>query len=127
MMRKVLIVDDDSRFRILLRRLLEKKFRMQVFEAGNGIEGIELYLREAPQLIILDISMPYMNGAEYLVKIRQEHEDLTTAVIVLTNFSNKDAIEKIIKLGITDYVVKADYVLGLAERINDILIKEKIF
>ena len=125
-MRKVLIVEDDNKFRVLLRRLLEKKFRMQVLEAANGIEGIEAYLKESPKLIFLDISMPYMNGVEYLIKLRQEHEDLTTPVVVLTNFTNKEAVEKMVKLGITDYVVKADFVIGLSDRIFDILSKIKI-
>jgi len=125
-MRKVLIVEDDNKFRVLLRRLLEKKFRMQVLEAENGIVGIEIYLKESPNLIFLDISMPYMNGVEYLIKLRQEHEDLTTPVVVLTNFTNKEAVEKMVKLGITDYVVKADLVIGLSDRIFDILSKIKI-
>lgn len=125
-MRKVLIVEDDNKFRVLLRRLLEKKFRMQVSEAENGIEGIEVYSKESPNLIFLDISMPYMNGVEYLIKLRQEHEDLTTPVVVLTNFTNKEAVEKMVKLGITDYVVKADLVIGLSDRIFDILSKIKI-
>jgi len=124
-MRKILIVDDDNKLRILLRRLLEKKFRMQVFDAENGIEGIEIYKKESPDLIFLDISMPYMNGIEYLVKLRQEYEDITTPVVVLTNLSNKEAVEKLVKLGITDYVIKADFVIGLSDRINDIFIKLK--
>jgi CheY-like chemotaxis protein len=125
-MRKVLIVEDDNKFRVLLRRLLEKKFRLQVFEAANGIEGIEIYKRESPNLIFLDISMPYMNGIEYLAKLRQEHEDLITPVVVLTCVNNKEAVQQMMKLGITDYVVKADFVIGLADRIYDILIKIKI-
>jgi CheY-like chemotaxis protein len=125
-MRKVLIVEDDNKFRVLLRRLLEKKFRLQVSEAENGIEGIEVYFKESPNLIFLDISMPHMNGVEYLIKLRQEHEDLTTPVVVLTNFTNKEAVEKMVKLGITDYVVKADFVIGLSDRIYDILAKIKI-
>jgi len=125
-MRKVLIVDDDNKFRVLLRRLLEKKFHMQVFEAENGLVGIEIYKREFPDLIFLDIYMPYMNGIEYLVKLRQEHEDIITPVVVLTSLINKEAVEKMVRLGISDYVVKADFVMGLADRIYDIFSKLKL-
>jgi CheY-like chemotaxis protein len=125
-MRKALIVEDDNKFRILLRRLLEKKFRMQVSEAENGLEGIEAYSKETPNLIFLDIFMPYMNGVEYLIKLRQEQEDLITPVVVLTNLTNREAVEKMGKLGITDYVIKADFAIGLSDRIFDILSKINI-
>lgn len=122
---KILIVEDDNKFRVLLRRLLEKRFRIDVIEAGNGIEGIEIYKRDSPDLIFLDISMPHMNGIEYLVKLRQEHEDLITPVVMLTCVSNKEVVEKLVKFDITDYIVKADFVIGLAERIYDIITKVK--
>ena len=96
---------------------------MQVSEAENGIKGIEVYFKECPNLIFLDIFMPYMNGVEYLIKLRQEHGDLTTPVVILTNLTNREAIEKMGKLGITDYVIKADFAIGLSDRIFDILQK----
>jgi len=99
---------------------------MQVFEAENGLVGIEIYKREFPDLIFLDIYMPYMNGIEYLVKLRQEHEDIITPVVVLTSLINKEAVEKMVRLGISDYVVKADFVMGLADRIYDIFSKLKL-
>jgi response regulator of citrate/malate metabolism len=67
-----------------------------------------------------------MNGIEYLAKLRQEHEDLTTPVVVLTCISSKEAVQQMVRLGITDYVVKADLIVGLSERIYDILVKVRI-
>ena len=53
LLKKALIVEDDNRFRALLKRLLEKKFHMIVFEADNGIKGFELFKRETSNLDIL--------------------------------------------------------------------------
>ena len=122
-MRKVLIIEDDYKFRILLRRLLEKKFHLEVFEAGDGAEGFELYLQESPKMIFLDISMPNMNGIECLAKIRQI--DQSTSVIVMTCMNSRECVEAMIGMGVSDYVVKTDLVMSLSDRIYDIIEKNK--
>jgi DNA-binding NarL/FixJ family response regulator len=124
-MRRALIIEDDNKFRILLRRLLEKKFHIEVFEAEDGLEGLESFKQTSPRLIFLDVSMPNMDGVECLTKIREI--DATTPVVVLTCMSNKSCVQKMVELGISDYIVKTDFVLALSERIYDILEKNRIF
>jgi len=104
---------------MLLKRMLEKKFRMEVFEAEDGLQGLETYRRTNPKMIFLDVAMPNMNGIEFLEAIRQE--DPNIPVIVLTCYCEKETVDKMLRLGITDYIVKAEYITRLSERIESIL------
>jgi DNA-binding response OmpR family regulator len=121
MLKRALIIEDDYKFRALLKRMLEKKFHLIVLEADNGLRGLEVYKRETPNLdiIFLDIAMPYLNGVELLEKIRQS--DKTTPVIVMTCLSDKENVQSMIQLGITEYILKTDFVTQLSNRIETIL------
>jgi CheY-like chemotaxis protein len=122
-MRKVLIIEDDYKFRVLLKRLLEKKFHLEVIEAEDGAEGLKLYKQQSPRMIFLDISMPNMNGIECLAKIREI--DQTTSVVVMTCMSNKECVKAMLDMGVSDYVVKTDFVMSLSDRLYDIIEKNK--
>ena len=121
LLKKTLLVEDDNRFRALLKRLLEKKFHMIVFEADNGIKGFELFKREVSNLdiIFLDIAMPFMNGIELLEKIREEDKHIP--VIVMTCMCDKDSVQRMIELGVTEYILKTEFVTHLSDRIETIL------
>ena len=121
LLKKTLIVEDDNRFRALLKRLLEKKFHMIVFEADNGIKGFELFKREASNLdiVFLDIAMPFMNGIELLEKIRGL--DKNVPVIVMTCMCDKESVQRMIELGVTEYILKTEFVTHLSDRIEAIL------
>jgi len=120
---RALIVEDDPKFRVLLRRVLEKKFHMIVLEAYNGIHGLEVYQREKSNLdiIFLDIAMPFMNGIEFLQNIRMD--DKATPVIVMTCMSDKESVQSMIGLGINEYILKSDIIINLTPRIELILHK----
>ena len=121
LLKKALIVEDDNKFRALLKRLLEKKFHMIVFEADNGMKGFEVFKREASNLdiVFLDIAMPFMNGIELLEKIRVE--DKNVPVIVMTCMCDKESVQRMIELGVTEYVLKTEFVTHLSDRIEGIL------
>lgn len=116
-----LVVDDDNRFRTLLKRLLEKKFHLIVHEADNGLKGLEEFKKEVAHIIFLDISMPYMNGIELLEKIREVNKDVP--VIVMTCMCDKDSVNRILQLGVTDYLLKTEFVTHLSDRIESIIYK----
>ncbi len=120
-MKKILLIEDDKKIRFLLKRLLEKKFRMEVFEANNGAEGLDMYRQYNPKLIFLDISMPIMDGVEFLTKLRSE--DSNTPVIVMTCNNDRTIVAQMLTLGISDYVIKSDFVVFLESRIAEILEK----
>jgi len=121
LLKKALIVEDDNRFRALLRRLLEKKFHMIVFEADNGMKGFEVYKRESSNLnvVFLDIAMPFMNGIELLEKIRGEDKNIP--VIVMTCMCDKESVQRMIELGVTEYILKTEFVTHLSDRLEGIL------
>jgi len=122
-MKRILIIDDDKRFRLLLSRLLKKRFRLEVSEANNGLEGLELFKKERPNLIFLDITMPVMDGLEFLTHMREIDKD--TPVVIISCVSHRDCVQQIVQLGISDYVVKAETVLRLEERLFEIFEKNK--
>jgi CheY-like chemotaxis protein len=119
--RKVLIVEDDSKIRMLFKRLLEKKFRLEVFEAVDGLHGLEVYNNVGPDMIFLDIGMPRMNGVDFLAALRQT--DDVIPVVVLTSFNSKEFVEKMVGLGITGFLIKTDFVVSLEERVYEIFQK----
>lgn len=109
--KKILIVEDDK----LLQRILSEEFQKNNFLvslASNGAEGLDKALYEKPNLILLDIVMPVMDGLTMLKNLRAEKEGAKIPVMILTNLSGPEAIEKGIQSGTFDFLVKANWELG---------------
>ena len=102
---KVLTVDDSKTIRMIVKKAF-KEFDCEMFEAENGVEGLAIAAKEKPGLIVLDITMPVMNGIEMLEKIKSEPELKDIPVIMLTAESGKDNVMHIVKMGVKDYMVK---------------------
>ncbi len=119
--RTVLIVDDDK----FLLEMYRKKFESDGVEADVAVGADEALskLREGakPDVLILDIIMPGMNGLELLETIRKEKLSPDSTVIMLTNESNEDSINKAKTLGIQGYIVKATSVpTEVVEKVKEI-------
>lgn len=99
----VLIIDDDDEVRWTLNKFLKSE-KYQVLEAIDGENGIAAARANSPDLILLDIRMPDMNGIEVLQKIREFNEDVM--VIILTGFGTVDNAVKAMKIGAYDYLTK---------------------
>ena len=113
---KVLAVDDSK----TIRKIVSKAFSTydcEVMEAENGIEGFSTASREKPDLIILDITMPVMNGVEMLGKLKGQADLKDIPVIMLTAESGKDNVMQIVKMGVRDYMVKPFKGEQLIERV----------
>jgi DNA-binding response OmpR family regulator len=102
---KILTVDDSKTIRMIIQRAF-RAHDCAVSEAGNGEEGLAAAARIKPDLIILDITMPVMDGITMLGKLRQDAELKTTPVIMLTAESGQANVSTISELGISDYLVK---------------------
>jgi CheY-like chemotaxis protein len=103
-MKKVLVVEDVDFNRDLLVQLLEDKY--QVIEAVNGQEGVELAERERPELILMDLSLPVMDGWEATRRIKANPDLSSIPVIALTAHAMVGDQEKALAAGCDDYLVK---------------------
>jgi CheY-like chemotaxis protein len=102
---KILTVDDSRTIRMIVKKAF-KPYNCQMFEAENGVEGLAAAAKEKPDLIVLDITMPVMTGIEMLGKLKEDPELSEIPVIMLTAESGKDNVMSIIKMGVSDYIVK---------------------
>ena len=115
--KKVLIIDDDSMLRAPLREALRAR-GIVTFEAENGRDGLSMTMTEHPNLIILDLGMPVMDGPEFLRALRQDEWGKTADVVLLTNYATLDKVGEAMTLGVTKYFLKAAYDLSdLVERL----------
>ena len=106
-MTKIAIIEDDA----TINQMYRMKFEADGFDvriANNGKIGVELVASFEPDVILLDLQMPEMNGAEALKHIRAQDSSKTTPVIVLTNLGEEEAPAEIRSLGIHSYIVKAN-------------------
>jgi two-component system, OmpR family, response regulator ResD len=100
---KILVVDDETRLRKLVRDFLTRE-GYEVFEAGDGLEAIDVFRRETDlKLIILDIMMPKMDGYEVLKKIRESSK---IPVIMLTAKASEEDELQGFNLGVDEYIAK---------------------
>jgi two-component system cell cycle response regulator len=102
---KVLSVDDSRTIRLIVTRAL-MPYDCVVIEAANGEEGLAAAAREKPDLILLDITMPVMDGVTMLAKLKENDELKQMPVIMLTAESGRENVLHISKLGVQDYLVK---------------------
>lgn len=105
MRNKILTVDDSKTVRIIVRKAF-KPYDCEILEASNGVEGLAVAAKETPDLILLDVTMPVMDGVEMLTKLKSDPQLKGIPVMMLTAEGGKDNVLKIAKLGIRDYIVK---------------------
>lgn len=117
---RVLTVDDSKTIRMIVKKAF-KPFDCDIFEAENGVDGLSLATREKPDLIVLDITMPIMNGIEMLEKMKKEAALKDIPVIMLTAESGRDNVMQIVKMGVKDYIVKPFKGEQLIERVKSIV------
>lgn len=117
---KILSVDDSK----MIQTLISKGFasyNVQLFFASNGVEGLAAAARELPDLILLDVTMPVMDGVECLMKIKGDSSLRDIPVIMLTAEAGKDNVLKIAKMGVRDYIVKPFTEQGLIDRVSRVV------
>lgn len=102
----VLVVDDDELTRKLIQRLLEREFDVQITMLSNGLEGLEYAQEHKPDLIILDLMLPGMNGFEILKKLRKDDLLRDTKVILVSAKSRSEDIERGFDLTADEYITK---------------------
>ena len=103
--RRVLVVDDDAITRMLVKLLLERE-HYEVIEAANGSEGVETAARERPDLVLLDLNMPEMDGYQAIARLRRELPLTTMPIVVLTAEEGPGVERRVLDLGADDYVIK---------------------
>ena len=106
-MKKILIIDDDPVFLKTISHTLESA-GYSVVHAVDGEEGLKAINKEKPNMIVLDIVMPKLGGIDFLKKLKEEDENFSTPILVVSNFSGVSKVEEGMKLGIRGYVVKSD-------------------
>lgn len=106
--KKVLIVEDEK----LLRDLLTFKLQAEGFDVSSAIEGNEALLKiekDLPQLVLLDLILPGLDGFEVLKKIRENPVTAKIPVIIVSNLGQKEEIDRGLLLGANDYIVKTNF------------------
>jgi len=121
MAKKILIIEDDKFLRELIAKKLAKD-GYEISEAVDGEEGVKKTKETKPDLILLDLILPEMDGFEVLSKIKEDPVSSSIPVIILSNLGQKEDIEKGLKMGATDYLIKAHFTPGeIVEKIRTII------
>jgi DNA-binding response OmpR family regulator len=118
--KKLLLVVEDE---ISLAQALEKKFSSENFEvliAKDGEEGLAVALEMHPEIILLDIIMPKVDGITVLKKLREDSWGSTVPVIMLTNLSDAEKVAEATESGVYDYLVKSDWKIeDIVKKVNE--------
>lgn len=121
MAKNILIVEDDKFLRELISQKLVKE-GFNISEAVDGEEGVKKIKEEKPDLVLLDLILPGIDGFEVLAKTKEDPELVPIPVIILSNLGQKEDVERGLKLGAADYLIKAHFTPGeIIEKIRTIL------
>lgn len=119
--KKILIVEDD----VFLSGIYQKKFELEGFEvvmADNGEKGFNEAKKKSPDLILLDILLPKLDGFAVLKKLKADNITKDIPVILLTNLGQKDDVEKGVEMGAEDYLIKVHFKPSeVVEKVRQIL------
>ncbi|MCK9578925.1 MAG: response regulator [Methanoregula sp.] len=118
---KILLVEDDN----FLLGMYADKFRAEGFEAhiaDNGAKGLRLAKEKSPDVILLDVMLPKMDGFEMLRELQKDAATKNIPVILLTNLSQKDEVKKGLMLGAKDFLIKAHFMpQEVVEKVKTVL------
>ena len=120
---RILIIEDDP----FLLSMYSTKFEMnnfKVFSADDGAKGLELANSVVPDIILLDIILPKIDGFTVLKKLKDDGKTSRVPVILLTNLNQKEDIEKGLTLGAKDYLIKAHFMPSeVVDKVNRLIVK----
>jgi|SRR3989338_2249408 len=118
---KILIIEDDKFLRDLMsQKLLHEGFTVK--EALDGEEGIKSALEDTPDLILLDLILPRIDGFAVLEKMKSEPKLASLPILILSNLGQKEDVTRAMSLGAVDFLIKSNFTLGeVVEKIKAIL------
>lgn len=105
---KILITEDDPLLVKMYKTKLESE-GYEVYVGKDGQEGLEIAIKQTPDLIILDMMLPRLSGVDFLAKLRQSATSKDIPVIVLSNLSQEDEVERAKQYGVKDYLIKTNF------------------
>ncbi len=122
-MKKILVIDDDQFFaKTIIGALPEGKY--EVASAENGEDGLQHMKANKPDLVILDVLMPKMDGATFLKTVKEDPDLKNVPVLISSNMSSLKKISDMMTLGATGYIIKSDESLdSIVQNIESILTK----
>ena len=111
-MEKIILVIEDDKFlrELMAQKLIREGFKIS--EAVDGEEGLKKIKEEKPGLVLLDLILPGIDGFEVLSRMKEDPEVAQTPVIILSNLGQREDVERGLKLGATDYLIKAHFTPG---------------
>jgi two-component system chemotaxis response regulator CheY len=124
---RVLTVDDEATMRKVTRSLLQVIGVKTIYEASDGRSGLEAICRWAPDVVILDWSMPSPNGPEFVRQVRSPHEFPypDTPIIMLTAHGDRSRVVEAVRLGVNEFLLKPVSSTALMARMVSILAKPR--
>ena len=120
MPKKILLVDDSNTV-LLMERMILSQGRYELLTARNGVEGVARAKADRPDLILLDVMMPEMNGLDALAAIRADDSTHGIPVIMVTTRSEADSMETGYARGCNDYVTKPVNSSELLTKVRNLL------
>lgn len=124
---KILIVEDEAALLYALKAELTHN-GFEILEAMDGEKGLKILEEQRPDIIILDLLLPGIDGFEVLRRIKSKDETKNIPVIILTNLGDPESIEKGKKLGADDYLIKTDYSLeDVIKKLKNLIKKSSTF
>jgi len=104
--RKILLVDDSKTALLMERSMVERHSSYQCVTASNGLEALEKAQSESPDLVVMDVVMPHMNGFEACKKMREQEKTKGIPIILVTTHGEEAYIEAGFQSGCNDYITK---------------------
>ena len=100
----ILLTDDEAHIRKFIGLVLKQFDNPRIIEAADGASAVQLYQQEKPDLVLMDVNMPKMDGIQALAEIQRL--DPNALVIMLTSLTNRQTVEECARLGAVDYIRK---------------------
>ncbi len=122
---RVLVTDDEPITRMLVKLLLERE-NFEVLEAANGQQAVDIATRERPDLLIVDLNMPEMDGYETIQRLRHDISMATLPIMVLTSEEGPGVERRVLELGADDYILKPFDPAVLLSRVNGVFRRLKV-
>jgi CheY-like chemotaxis protein len=122
---RVLITDDDPITRMLVKILLERE-NYEVIDATNGREAVEIATRERPDLLLIDLNMPEVDGYEAIARLRKDFSMTTLPIVVLTAEDSPGIEQRVLQLGADDFILKPFEAPALLSRVHAVFHRLKV-